>query len=454
MALQARDANALLQEGGPGAVRTAFDSALAAAGDDAAPDDSSAIRQWPELKNAAAHGIVGEMAKLATANSEADPVAVMGTALVWAGAAFGRARSIGVGDTKHHTRLFSALVGNSSRARKGTSIDPVRRFFTAAEQSLQAQSTLPFPSGLSLKCSAGPLSSGEGLIDAVRDARGDDDQGGVKDKRLLCIEGELGSVLRACQRQGNTLSTVLRVAWDGWKLAPLTKHDKIEATEPHISIIAHITRQELRELLAATDIWNGFANRFLWLAVRRNQIVPLPKPMQDDDVQRVGREMARLIARAHERSGIDGTVVMSNAAQSHWVDTYAELTQDHPGILGAVTSRAEAQTLRLSLTYALLDGADRIERQHVEAALALWRYAFDSAAYLFGGVEIDPVAQQIMSALEKGPQTQTEISGLFGRHQSSARLASALADLQDRGRIVMIKEKTDGRPRQTWRLRS
>ena len=217
--------------------------------------------------------------------------------------------------------------------------------------------------------SHGPLLTGEGLIAAIRDKHSDDDDGGVDDKRLLCIESELGAALRACQRQGNTLSSVLRAAWDGWTLEPLIKTDRIRASSPHICLIAHITRQELDQLLSSSDIWNGFSNRFLWAAVRRAKGIPFPKPMADADVRRIGAELARVIEYAHSRDRNNAQLVMSNSAQSFYVDCYAELTQEHAGILGAVTSRAAAQAQRLAMTYALLDGADRIEQQHVEAGL-------------------------------------------------------------------------------------
>src|SRR4030095_12694677 len=104
------------------------------------------------------------------------------------------------------------------------------------------------------------------------------------------------------------------------------------------------------------------------------------------------------------------------------------------------------------MTFALFDGADRIEMKHVEAALAFWRYAFDSANYIFGGAELDPVAQRILEALKSGPKTQDEMVNLFGRHQPKARLEGVLRDLQDRGRITLTTEPTSGRSRKVWRL--
>ena len=425
----------------------------AAAGSPTGDDERTAddVKAWPKLR-VASHGLIGELATLATRDSEADPLAVMASMLAAGAAVFGRNRFMRVGDTPHHARLMTALVGATARGRKGTSWGPVERVIESAQNVLQKSSTLSFPSGLSLQISTGPLSSGEGLIEAIRDQRDDEDEGGTKDKRLLVVEGELGAALRACQRQGNTLSSLLRVAWDGSTLAPLTKRDKIVATNPHVCIVAHITRHELAELLTTSDIWNGFANRFLWLVVRRRAEVPFPKPMADADVGRIGKELAKVIGYAHSCAGDKRELVLSNSAANHWGVVYSELTQEHSGILGAVTSRAEAQTLRLAMTYALFDGADRIDLEHLEAALAFWRYCFDSAGYLFGGAELDPTAQTILTALAAGSKTQTEIRDLFGRHLPADRLNGVLTDLQERGRITLTEEPTGGRPRKTWSL--
>jgi Protein of unknown function (DUF3987) len=438
-------------------VGEATDWEPAESGADANPEpeagaDQASVKAWPTMLPAALKGLVGSITEVATRKSEADPVAVMTTMLTASGALFGRSRYVRVGDSVHHPRLFTACVGSSSRARKGTSAGPTQRIVRAAEEALQQKSSLPFPCGKHLRMSNGPLSSGEGLIEAIRDKRGDEDEGGTTDKRLLVLEGEMGSTMRAFQRQGNTLSTILRTAWDGNTLEPLTKREKIVASEPHICIVAHVTKRELNELLSSSDLWNGFAHRFLWNVVRRRAEVPFPQPMPDDEVAHLGLKLAEVVEYAHsKRNSSAAEMRMSNSAADHWANVYSELTQDYPGILGAVTARAEAQTLRLALTYALLDGADRIDLEHLESALAIWRYAADSAAYLFGEAELDPIARSILEALDAGPKTQTEIRDLFARHIPAPRLAQVLTDLQERGRITLQEEKTGGRPRKVWR---
>jgi len=447
-----RDANIVLQEEGPGSVRAAFDAALAverAGGQsaEAESDDHGKGVLWPTLSRAAMRGLAGELAGIATAHSEADPVAVTLTAMTAVGALMGRGRYVKVGDTDHHARLMVALVGATSRARKGTSWGPVRRLISRTQELIHERSTNPFPLGRNLQITHGPLSSGEGLVAAIRDSMGEDDSGAADDKRLLVVEGELGAALRAMQRKGNTLSMIMRTAWDGHEIAPLIKKDRTVATDPHICLVAHITRHELKELMSASDVWGGLANRLLWGCVRRGRVLPSPRPIKDQDLDRLAAELARVAIHAIENPV---EMRMSNTAADHWASIYCELTKDAPGLLGAATARAEAQTIRLALTYALIDGADRLEFEHLEAGLAMWRYASDSAAYLFGGTEIDPVAQKITEALNAGPKSRTEIRDLFGRHQSAAHLNEVLKEMQECGRITMIEEATLGRPRQVW----
>jgi hypothetical protein len=340
----------------------------------------------------------------------------------------------------------------------------VQRIFRRAEEIRLEVSNLTFPSGCRLQVTHGPMSSGEGLVWAIRDeVIGIDKETGeekvidegVPDKRLLVVEQELGSAFASFQRAGNNLSMIIRMAFDGGRIAPLTKNSRTSATDPHIGIIGHITMQELKSMMMPTQFWNGLANRFQWVLAHRPKTVPFPTPMPDDQVEEIARELAAVIRRAHERRG---EMTMSNAAQDHWCNVYAELTQDHAGILGAVTSRQEAHTRRLALTYALLDGAERIEVDHLEAALAFNRYAFDSAAYLFGDTEMDPAAEKIVAALAEAKRdgqpglTQSAIRRLFGDHMPAAHLTATLSDLEKRGRIEATKQSTGGRAATVWRL--
>lgn len=195
---------------------------------------------WPKLSHLALHGLAGEIVRSVADTSEADPAAILATVLCLFGIAVGRTAGVRVGNDWHHARLFSVVVGATARARKGTSEKGPRRIFAAAEKILiSATSSAAFPSNQPLARVPGPLSSGEGLIYAIRDGKPEIEAGdpGVKDKRIFVVEGEFAAPLRTMQRQGNTLSTMLRCAWDGCTIAPLTKAAPIKATDPQAPAI-------------------------------------------------------------------------------------------------------------------------------------------------------------------------------------------------------------------------
>ena len=135
-------------------------------------------------------------------------------------------------------------------------------------------------------CIQSGLSSGEGLIWAVRDAIFKTERvkekgvvcdyqevkvdAGVTDKRLLVIESEFASTLKVMAREGNTLSATIRQAWDSGDLRILNKNSPARSTGAHISIVGHITADELKRCLDSTEAANGFANRFLWCCVQHS----------------------------------------------------------------------------------------------------------------------------------------------------------------------------------------
>lgn len=407
--------------------------------------DDAIPASWPTLSSAALHGLAGDVVEAATRHSEADPAAVLFTFLSTSGIAFGRSAAFAVGDTDHHSRLFVALTGESSRARKGTSADPVRKLFDK----------LSFPSNLKvdpLRIRPGPLSSGEGILDAIRDdvcdAKGEVELEGFEDKRLMIIDGELGAALRAVQRQGNTLSATIRSLWDGGNIEPLTKTSKLSVTEPHVGFVGHITKAELLPLLKKTDIWNGFANRILWVCARRTKHVAFPEPMAANVVAELAKEVAQAITLAQRATD---PIALSVTGREMWAELYPTLTKDHGGTLGVVTARAEAQVLRLALIYTLLDCEDEIGTAHLEAAVAAWNYALASAAFIFGGQVIDPTEQKILSALRDGPLSTNEIrTSVLANHADG--LKETLERLQGTGQVTCVSQKTAGRPRTTWQL--
>jgi hypothetical protein len=409
---------------------------------------------WPApLSDAALHGLAGDFVRLVSPHTEADPVALLVQLLIGFGNVIGRSAHFGVEADHHYTNEFAVLVGESSKARKGTSAGHVRKVLRAVDQ---AWTDVRQQSG---------LSSGEGLIWTVRDrimARSAirqkgrvtgyedvEEDPGVSDKRLLVYEPEFASTLRVMERDGSTLSPTIRQAWDSGNLRILTKKSPAVATGAHISMICHVTRDELRRYLGRTEAGNGFANRFLWLCVRRSKVLSRGGRLNEADLEPLLDRLRQAVEWARSREELK----CNEEAWALWDEVYESLSEGKPGLLGAVTSRAEAHVMRLGLLYALLDGASQIGHRHLEAALSLWRYSEDSAVYIFGDAIGDPIADALLAALRAHPQglTDTEISTVvFGRNRPANEIARAKNVLSARGLIYCDQEETAGRTAQRW----
>ena len=235
--------------------------------------------------------------------------------------------------------------------------------------------------------------------------------------------------------------------WDTGNLRTLTKNSPAKATEAHGSIIGHITRDELRRYLGSTEAGNGFANRFQWVCVRRSKVLPEGGRLGEVNFAPFIRQLNGAVGFAKQAEELR----RDEGARELWFDVYEELSEGHPGLLGAVTSRAEAQVMRLACIYALLECSRVIRKPHLEAALELWRYAADSARFIFGNDLGDPVADEIIRALRGAPDglTRTQIRDMFGRHRSG-QASRALGNLLELGLAYSKPEETGGRSAERW----
>lgn len=377
---------------------------------------------WPAPPAAPAwHGLAGDIARAAAPHTEADPVAILGQLLVAYGTLIGRGAHRLVGATEHHGNEFTVLVGPSAKGRKGTSWDVVEMFVRAADEAFVDD-----------RMNSG-LSSGEGLIWAVRDPAGTGDDAGVADKRMLFVEGEFALVLRVLSREGNTLSAIVRNAWDGKNLQTLTKTAPVKASKPHIGVIGHISADELLRYVNATELANGFLNRFLLLAVRRTQMLPDGGDLAGVDWAPMRDRFTQAVAHARRV----GAVSLTDEARARWRDLYRVISAEHPGLYGSATARAEAHVVRLSLLYALLDQADQVDAVHIDAAAALWEYAARSAHWVFGDTLGDPVADDIWQAMRQSQAglTKSEIRDLFSRNKSAKAINAGIDALIRAGRL-------------------
>jgi hypothetical protein len=388
-------------------------------------EEQPSVPGWPEpIAEDGYHGVAGDLVRLLEPHTEADPAGLLIQVLVAWGSLAGRGPYYLAEADLHHTNEYAVIVGTTSKGRKGTSWGRIRGVLRTVDEHWTEQRLL---SG---------VGSGEALIDALADP----------DKRTLISESELARLLAVISREGCTLSAIMRDGWDTGTVSTRTRQHPVRASGVHLSMIGHVTRQELLRRLNDTELANGWANRVLWVCARRSKLLPHGGKWPE-----LGEITRRLAAATDFARHIGNTrVEFDGGAAALWETVYADLSEGKPGLLGAVTSRAEAHCVRLALIYALLDGARKICEEHLRAALAVWRYCEDSARYIWGDALGDPAADEIRRALINGKLNRTEVRDLFTRNRPAQEIDRALAVLADMGLARSWTETSGGRPVTWW----
>ena len=407
------------------------------------------VKLWPDPPgDEAYHGLLGKIVKAIAPETESDPLALLANMVIFFGNIIGRTAYVQIEATRHYLNEYSVIVGQSAIGRKGTASDWVRHVFRSVD-GLWADERIQ-----------GGLSSGEGVISAVRDPTETRtpikeknkivdyqitvSDPGIEDKRLMIVESEFGGVLKAIQREGNKLTSVIRLGWDTGLLRSMTK-SPYKATDAHISITTHITLYELQTLLSVTDTVNGFANRFLWFLVRRQGSLPFGGNVPDLSLLCDALGMAVAFAKSVTRIG------WADAARPVWAAMYDELFDVPPGLLGEILSRGQPHVRRLAAIYAVADGKTAVDVDHLLAAKALWDSSARSVRYIFGNSLGNKDAEKLLQAIEdagcKGLSRSQIWEDVFQGNKPRDAITALLALLMEKERVREAKETdTGGRP--------
>lgn len=406
------------------------------------------------------HGPLATLVQKVDPYTEANPIAVYMQMLAIMGNYFGRIAGSHVSGDKHYPNIFLLIVGNSSVSRKGTSLGVATAIL---KQVIPNHITSNLKSG---------ASSGEGIAFHLRDPVWENktkkregrlitekvlvDQG-VPDKRVVVIETEFGSVLISMKREGNKLSVVLRDAYDSKNLSTLTKNNSVTASNPHITIIAHITIEEFRHLLNVVDIFNGFGNRFMYFYTKSEKCLPHAPAISDIDLIEEVKALQKAVDHWSEalKSPHEIRFNFNEEAAKHWEQVYPEIKDPKiDGIIGTCLSRGPAHIKKLCITLAMLDSKNEIQLIHLETAIALWNYSSETVKYIFKdkAQNVSKPALKALKYLEESKKpsvSRTEISSdCFKRNLSANELDKIQCELVEKD-IIKINEEVGA---QTWEL--
>lgn len=411
---------------------------------------------WPELRPEALHGLAGEHVRMWDPHTEAYPPAVLHLFLATTGCWFGPGYWIGGGNTRHAPKVWPIPVGDSSTGAKGTAIAVTKAHWKVLDRRF-----------LEVHTAAG-LSTGEGLIRAVRDANGDDPNAkdfdeGVNDKRLWVDAPEFVGVLEKSRREGNTLSATLREAYDDQVLQVMTSGSPMKSTGSHIIITPQITPAELVSKLSSTDVANGLANRFMLVCSKMSKVLPEGSSPDLEQLRDFTARVDRQRASLARRTSLKHEFTRTEAARKLWIDEYERRFEERLKDKGdspvkSLLARWHANSARLSLIYALLDAELVIDELHVRAALAAWDYVEDSTRWIFGSVAGDRDLGRLIEYIREEPdgRSRKQINvELFQRHKTEDELNALVEKLLALGGFEEVKKRgpKGGRPATYYRVK-
>lgn len=382
----------------------------------------------PVLDEVAFHGPAADYVQEIAPNTEADPVAMLLMTLAWCGSRIGNGTFLARGSRERHPAcIWPLLVGKTATGRKGT----------AESETIGVLSAL---SALPRKRSG--LSSGEGLIQAFIS----DEPEVELDPRLLIVESEWESVLARIKKEGNTLSAILRDAFDGKPLSTLTVHDR-EVDQYHLTIVGHITPRAISMATSEVDIANGFLNRFLTIEVQRPQLIDWP-----DDHSERSNKLAVAVVKAACEAPVGEWQASPDARDMYrsWYRGAETWREQQPDRVADALARSSANLLRLSLIFAALDGdrSKTVQLEHMAAAKAIIDYSSTSTYRVFGPGKAGN-DRKILDALGQaadGELTRDELrTTAFHNHITKADLDLAITSLAKAEHVITFPRKTGGR---------
>lgn len=411
--------------------------------------DAEAAPWSVTLPEIARPGVIGDLLRVVEDGTEADPAAILLSLLAACGIAIGLGPRLEIGGTSHHARTHLLIVGRTAEGRKGEGWGVVQRIMNEAIGE-SVWSTYE----------VGGLSSGEGLIQSVEDGElkpGEE----APEKRRLVFEPEFARTIRVSRREANTLSSVIRQAWDATSFGVMTRVAK-RATNVHLAIVGHITPEELRSEVDIVDQQNGLLNRFLVCYSHRRVLRPSPS-ISGQALRDHASELGRVIEAAQVRRLYD----RDREADRLWRAIYYAMN-DLATPIPSIEARGASMIARLSLLYALLNGHSLIRVDDLRAAVEVWWYAVQSTRKAYGERAArfgDPMADSILQEFwaqariegRRPVVSQTDVHAVVHRNGGRGGVTRALALLAEHGLLERVLQPGDparkaGRPAVNWRI--
>lgn len=291
----------------------------------------------------------------------------LASALVLAGATFGRSVCARYVSKNVYGNTYMMLVGLAGSSRKDTAIEialdmpnhrgPGHHAFDA--------NTVPY------KVST-DIGSAEGMINLLS-----------KTPNVLLYATEYQRLAQNAKRQNSTIFPLLTAAWNAPRIVEnVTKGNPLEAKFPYLSAIVAVQPGILASEMRQADIESGYATRWMFVTGKgKDEDIPDPDDIDETTAWKMYRELLATRKYYEEKAGERGEsrLYLSPQAKERWIDWYKD---DRKRIVAnedeaSMKSRLGTHVRKVALIYAASDRASQIELKHLEPAIAFveWSWA-------------------------------------------------------------------------------
>lgn len=407
----------------------------------------------PEWDESCLYGPIGDVVHAVAPQTEAHPAAIYAVLLARFGCSAGFGKYIGP-NPKIPARIYPFLCGPSGWGRKGT--------------ASQVGDTLWTPIDSDLRVVNG-ISSGQGLIEIIRDRTADPkDTGGTDDKRMYVVEEELSKLRAVKEMKGATTGDTLKQLFDHREKFDNPRVCAAKVTRPHVACEVHATPAAWCRL-PDDDISTGFTNRFFHVWTTATKELPRGGDWLNDEVRRALVPVRQALAEVW-RWGSDCCLAYSSAAGIAWDERYHEtrlLVQargDH--LLNDLLTRGPDQIARITAITAMSQQSKTLPEEGLIAASKYWDFSRLTVEFLFSrrrsesserGVqwmETKTTADngaKLMSALFRAAKNGLSMKAIhddvFNNNLSAAAVRKLVDSLAEHGHVVVAQYKPAvGRP--------
>jgi hypothetical protein len=377
-------------------------------------------------------GHLGDVVEFLAPDTDASEVGMLASLLAFCGVLM---PARGYLHAYHPSAPFIALVGKTGIGRKGTAM-------------YKARDVLGNAIGIDVvnRARLNGIASGEAMVKALLDRERDSMTYG--NPTGVLFEEEYATYLAAAGREGSTLDSRMRAAFDGMSLAQRKAAESVVVREPYwLAGLVAITPKELQTKALAETFYSGSGNRWLWLPVARRQVDP-----GDGGPPILPPELSVPLVDAHRENMRVPPLLPHDPGVARLMSEYdAYLREETIGIAADMSRRYGVIAFRVGLVHAAVERAGRVTVGHYRRGLALTEYARAGLLWTFGESMGNRAATLLYRHLrEAGSLTSQIISKYIIR--DIERRQDAIDELQRAGVAEVVRVKTGGRTRSELRL--